>query len=202
MLRYLIDPANAVTSFGILSSGVALYLALRGHIEAATAIGLWAMLADQLDGILARKTPGRSPDVAAIGKSLDGFSDIIYGAVLPSVVILALLEDSLASLLIVPLMLLAGSIRLSYFNSYGLLNGNFTGVPLSYNLPILALFFLVRAWLPEDVFSPLVVTAFILLAGLHVSSLRIPAPGRAMYLGLVIYSTLASGTLLVRAFLS
>ncbi|MFW8642986.1 CDP-alcohol phosphatidyltransferase family protein [Rhizobium beringeri] len=88
MLRYLIDPANAITTSGLLFSAISLFMAVSDRLEIAMAAALWAVLADHLDGIVASRTRNRRPDFAKIGKSLDGFGDIIYGAVLPAVVII------------------------------------------------------------------------------------------------------------------
>nr|WP_246763589.1 CDP-alcohol phosphatidyltransferase family protein [Rhizobium sp. 007] len=59
MLRYLIDPANAITTAGLLCSSISLYLALNRQIEIAIAVALWAVLADHLDGVVAGRTPNR-----------------------------------------------------------------------------------------------------------------------------------------------
>lgn len=73
MLRYLVDPANAITTAGLVCSSFSLYLALNGQIALAVAVALWAVLADHLDGVVAGRIPNRHPDMAKMGKSLDGF---------------------------------------------------------------------------------------------------------------------------------
>ena len=98
MLRYLVDPANAITTGGLLCSALSLYLAMAGHLELAVGAALWAVLADHLDGIVAGRTKNRDLNIAKMGKSLDGFGDIIYGAVLPAVIIIQLSQASSLSL--------------------------------------------------------------------------------------------------------
>ncbi|MBV8651382.1 MAG: CDP-alcohol phosphatidyltransferase family protein, partial [Alphaproteobacteria bacterium] len=100
MLRYLADPANLITAAGLLISAVGLHLVLSDRPELAVAAVLWSMLADQLDGVVARRTMGRPPDVAKMGKSLDGFADIVYGAVFPAIVVLHVGQASFLSLLV------------------------------------------------------------------------------------------------------
>lgn len=81
--------------------------------------------------------PDFRPDpIMPDGKELDGFGDLIYGAVLPAVLILQLNSVSLLSLFIASALLLAGTIRLSYFANFGKSeDGRFFGVPLSYDNP-------------------------------------------------------------------
>ncbi|WP_349535751.1 CDP-alcohol phosphatidyltransferase family protein, partial [Bradyrhizobium pachyrhizi] len=98
MLRYLWDPANAITAAGLVFSSASLFLALSGDLELSVAVALWAVLADHLDGIVATRTPNRDPGVAKMGKSLDGFADIIYGTVLPSAIVIQLSHASILSL--------------------------------------------------------------------------------------------------------
>ncbi|MDA9504872.1 hypothetical protein XI09_09160 [Bradyrhizobium sp. CCBAU 11386] len=196
MLRYLLDPANAVTSLGILFSGLALQAVLAGRLELAVAIGLWSMLADQLDGIVAKRTPNRGSDVAEIGKSLDCLGDVIYGAVIPAIVIMVLGSGRLVATSLGIFMICAGALRLSYFSRSGLRGGYFTGVPLSYDVPLLAMFFMTRPWFPAETFNPTVMLSFFLLTCLHVSSIRIPAPSRAMYLVITAFSAVSSGMLI------
>ena len=200
MLRYLRDPANAITAGGLLCSALALYLALAGHLDLAVSVALWAVLADHLDGIVAGRTRNRAPDMAKMGKSLDGFADIIYGSVLPAVIIIELGGASYLSLVTAVMLLLTGAIRLSYFANFGLSSdGRFMGVPLSYDIPLLALFFLLRPMFAAETFIFTVMASFLVLAVLHVASIRVRAPNGAMYAAIVLFAVVASGSLLFRS---
>ncbi|NKM21961.1 hypothetical protein GFM01_30170 [Rhizobium laguerreae] len=199
MLRYLIDPANAITTSGLLFSAISLFMAVSDRLEIAMAAALWAVLADHLDGIVASRTRNRRPDFAKIGKSLDGFGDIIYGAVLPAVVIIQLSDKSVLSFSTATALLLAGAIRLSYFANFGRSeDGRFLGVPLSYDVPLLALAFLVKPLLPPELFQTMTNIGFLLLAGAHVASIRVPPPNGAMYAAISIFAISASSFLLMR----
>ena len=200
MIRYLFDPANAITATGIVFSTLALYSALSGHLEAAVALGLWAMLADQLDGVVAVRTPHRRQELSDFGKSIDGFADLIYGAVLPVVIIISLSEYALISLLTGVLLLVCGAIRLSYFSNNGLsLDRCFLGVPLSYDMPILAVLMLIQPWIGAAAFPWVVNVIFILVAVLHVISIRVPAPNSIAYASITVFVVFASAGLGVRA---
>lgn len=119
MLKYLWDPANAITTGGLLFSSLSLFLALSNRLELSIATALWAVLSDHLDGIVAAHTKHRHPDVAKMGKSLDGFADIMYGAVLPAVILIQLSGASVFALVAGTTLLAAGAIRLSYFANFG-----------------------------------------------------------------------------------
>ncbi|TKV74018.1 hypothetical protein FDV58_33985 [Bradyrhizobium elkanii] len=200
MLKYLLDPANAITASGIALSGIALSLAMEGRVELAVAIALWAMLADHLDGVVAGRIRNRSGLAARMGKSLDGFSDLIYGAVFPSIALLQLNGVTTLSVALGTGLLLAGALRLSYFGIVGLsADRYFTGLPLSYDVPLLAVLLLIKPLLEQPLFSGLLVSSFAALAVLHVSSIRVPAPTRSMYIAILLFSVAASAALSVRA---
>lgn len=201
MLRYLKDPANAITACGLACSTLALYLTLAGRPELAVAMALWAMLADHLDGVVAARTPGRSSDTAKMGKSFDGFADIIYGAAVPAVVIIELSSASYLSLATAFALLLAGALRLSHFANFGLSSiRRFTGVPLSYDVPLLAIGMLARPWVAPDAFALMINTVFFVLSGLHVASIQVPALNGLMYAVVTAFSVAASGVLAFRGF--
>lgn len=199
MLRYLLDPANSITAAGLLCSAGALYLAMAGRPELAVAAALWAVLADHLDGVVARRSVNRAPDMARMGKSLDSFADLVYGAVVPALLIIELSQTSVLSYVTASALLLAGALRLSYFNNFGLSSsGRFTGVPLSYDVPLLAAFMLARYWIPPEHFTTVLNLTFLALAALHVASIPVPSLSRAMYGVVTLYSVSASAVLAFR----
>ena len=199
MVRYLTDPANAITATGLLFSALGLHLTMAGRPDLGVAAVLWAMLADHLDGVVAARTRDRAPETARIGKSLDGFADLVYGAVFPAIVLIEVSDTSLLSLVTAAALLLAGALRLSYFSSFGLSpDGRFTGVPLSYDVPLLAVLFLLSPLIPPAIFPIVVTVSLIALAVLHVVSIPVPRTSGIMYVVITVFSVAASGTLVVR----
>jgi CDP-diacylglycerol--serine O-phosphatidyltransferase len=198
MLRYLVDPANAITVVGLTLAMTGIYCVQVGHLELGLAIVLWALLADHLDGIVAGRTRNRAPEKGQIGKQLDSFTDLVSDAVFPVLLVLELNHNSPLSLTLAAILLIAGALRLSYFNSFGLSGNSFIGVPLSYDLPALAILFLIRPWVAEDVFPLLVNGTLLVLAGLHVSTLRVPKASGAFLAGIVVFSITASALLAAR----
>ena len=199
MVRYLTDPANAITATGLLFSAIGLHLTVAGRPDLGVAAVLWAMLADHLDGVVAARTRNRAPETARIGKSLDGFADLVYGAVFPAVVLIQVSDASLLALFTAGALLLAGALRLSYFSSFGLSSdGRFTGVPLSYDVPLLAILFLLAPAIPPASFPLLVNLGLLTLAVLHILTIRVPRTSGAMYVVITLFSVGASGTLVLR----
>ncbi|MCP3392162.1 CDP-alcohol phosphatidyltransferase family protein [Bradyrhizobium sp. CCGB12] len=200
MLRYLWDPANAITIAGLLFSSTSLFLALSERLELSVAVALWAVLADHLDGFVAGRTKGRDPDVAKMGASLDGFSDIVYGAVLPAVIVVQVSEASILALATATSLLLAGALRLSYFANFGRSHdGRFLGLPLSYDVPLLALLFLFKHVIPAQAFPDVVNIGFLLLAIAHVAPVRVPPPSATMYTAISIFAVASSVALVSRS---
>lgn len=178
MIGYLRDYANAITALAYLFAVVSLFLALNGRIELGVAAMLWTWFLDHWDGHVARKTSHlRRPGVADFGKSFDGFADFIHGVVFPAAVVILIGQGTMLSLVASLLLVLAGAIRLSYFENVGLtVDARFTGLPVSYDTPLLAIFLLARTLSPQDIFPAIVAGGFIILAVLHVTTaIRVPA---------------------------
>lgn len=201
MLRYLVDPANAITTAGLSFAVLGLYAALSGELELGIAAVVWALLADHLDGIVASRLRNRDPVKGKIGKQLDSFTDLVSDAVFPALLIMQLNDRSAGSLLLALVVLLAGALRLSYFNSFGLTNGRFIGVPLSYDIPVLAVLFVARPWMPPETFVLLVNAVMLTLAALHVLTIEVPRATGAVLVGIMVVSIAASVVLTSRTFI-
>ncbi|MDL2410345.1 CDP-alcohol phosphatidyltransferase family protein [Rhizobium calliandrae] len=184
MIGYLRDYANGITTLAYVFAVVGLFLALNGRIEFGVAAMLWTWFLDHCDGHVARKTSHiRRPGVAEFGKSFDGFVDLIHGVVFPATVIILIGQGSALSLIASLLLVLTGAVRLSYFENVGLTaDGRFTGIPVSYDTPLLALLLLLRPFLSLTSFAATMAILFIALAMLHVTTIiHVPAiRGRAV----------------------
>jgi CDP-diacylglycerol---serine O-phosphatidyltransferase len=198
MIAFLKDPANAITAAGIAISATALLAVLADKVEIAIAFGLWSLLADQIDGLVARRTPNRISHAPEIGKSLDGLGDLLYGATLPALAIVSAANGSPGADMVAIALVVAGALRLSYFNVFGLVDGRFSGVPLSYDLPLLSIFLLVRPIVPAANFAPLLEAAFAAMAVLHVAPLRVPAPRGRAYPAMIATCVFLSSTLILQ----
>ncbi|MET4331851.1 CDP-diacylglycerol--serine O-phosphatidyltransferase [Bradyrhizobium sp. i1.15.2] len=178
MIGYLRDRANAITALAYLFAVIGLFLALNGEIELGVAAMLWTWFLDHWDGHVARKMRHlRRPGVAEFGKSFDGFADLIHGVVFPATIIILVGQGTMLSLVASLALMLAGAIRLSYFENVGLTSdARFVGIPVSYGTPLLTILLLARPLLSDDVFPTTVAATFIILALLYVTTaIRVPA---------------------------
>lgn len=198
MVRQLADPANAITATGIVLSVIGIRIAMGGHPEWAVAIVLWALLADHLDGVVAVRTPGRAPETGKVGKNLDSLADLISAGIFPAVVALEINDNSWPALLCAGALVLASALRLAYFNVFGLADGRFVGVPTTYALPLLAVLFLLRPFVPADAFSSVLCGALLLLAVLHVTPISVPPTRGAMYAVVTAFAVTSSVVLALR----
>ncbi|WP_027575582.1 CDP-alcohol phosphatidyltransferase family protein [Bradyrhizobium sp. WSM1743] len=197
MITYLSDRANAVTALGILCSGAAIGFVVRGHYEAGIALGLWAIVADDVDGEIARSTKHRTMATKAIGKALDAFSDLIFGSVIPAIIIASFI-DSPASAVFTAFLLLIGALRLAYFDYFGLDDrGYSTGLPLSYALPVLAAILLLDHTIAPLELGVVLPAVFVPLSLLHIAPFKIKASGTLVHVLTIGAAIAASAGLLI-----
>ncbi|UVO35664.1 CDP-alcohol phosphatidyltransferase family protein [Bradyrhizobium arachidis] len=197
MIAYLSDRANALTAVGLLCSGAAMGLVLKGHYEAGVALGLWAIIADDVDGEIARRTKNRTVATRTIGKALDAFSDLLFGSVIPAIVIASFIELP-ASAVFTAFLMLIGALRLAYFDHFGLDHrGYSTGLPLSYGLPVLAAILLVDHTIAPLELGVVLPAVFVPLSLLHIAPFKIKASGTLVHVFTIGVAVAASAGLLI-----
>ncbi|UQR61432.1 CDP-alcohol phosphatidyltransferase family protein [Bradyrhizobium sp. C-145] len=180
MVTYLSDRANAITAVGLLCSGAAMGL-VEGHYEAGVSLGLWAIIADDVDGEIARRTKNHTMVTKAIGKALDAFSDLIFGSVIPAIVIASFIELP-ASAAFTAFLILIGAVRVAYFDHFGLDDrGYSTGLPLSYALPVLAAILLVDHTIAPLELGVVLPFIFVPVSLLHIAPFKIKASGTLVH---------------------
>ncbi|MCG7508501.1 CDP-alcohol phosphatidyltransferase family protein [Mesorhizobium retamae] len=192
MLRQLVDPANAITGIGLVLSVIGISFVLAGQLEIGVAIALWALLADHLDGVVAKRTIGRASETGEVGKNLDSLADLVSAGIFPAVTLIAVGQGSLLSIAAAATLSLASALRLSYFNVFGSPGGRFIGVPTTYALPVTAVMFLARPFIPAVAFPELLAFVVLAIAALHVTPVRIPKTAGAMYLVVTVFCVAAS----------
>lgn len=197
MIAYLSDRANAITAVGLLCSGAAMGLVVKEQYEMAVALGLWAIIADDVDGEIARRTKGRTMATKAIGKSLDAFSDLLFGSVIPAIVIASFMEFP-ASAVFTAFVMLIGALRLAYFDYFGLdERGRSTGLPLSYALPMLAAILLVDHTIAPLELGVVLPAFFVPLSLLQIAPFKIKASGSLVHVITIGVAATASAGLLM-----
>lgn len=154
---------DLITLSGVVSSMTAGALALDGTPYLATALLYLAMLADALDGILARKLGLER----AFGRYLDGFMDMLIYLAVPSL-IFYLNGFAGAWALCLLVMTGCGCIRLAVFNDIGNLQESdglaYLGMPVFWSLFILAGYLLLDLLLPQVWLKPMLALALLMFS--------------------------------------
>lgn len=200
MLRRLADPANAITTAGLCLSVIAISLAIAGLSGLAVAIALWALLADHLDGAVAKRTRNRAAETGEIGKNLDSFADLISAAVFPGVLLITVAAGAWWAIATSVALITASALRLSYFNVFGLDGDKFIGVPTTYVLPVVAACFVADSVFPFRQFAPCLAVVLLTLAVLQITRLRVPKTKGLGYLAITLYCAGASLALVAKPF--
>jgi archaetidylserine synthase len=163
----LIKPADIITLVNALLGFASILMTLNGKIESALVLILLAVIADGADGAVARFTGN-----GVLGANLDSLSDVISFGVAPAVVAFVLLDGMNNWMGVFPgLFLVCGILRLARFNVSGKKDG-FEGIPITAGGFIVALFLLIRDFVPyfEFVFPVLL----LILSVLMVSTISYP----------------------------
>ena len=149
-----LNRVDIVTLSSVITSCLSVGAALNGYLYLGTALLYLAMLADAMDGILARKY-GLERD---FGRYLDGFMDVLIYLVSPSIIFYLSGFDGLYSVLLM-LLIAFGCIRLSVFNEVGNIKESdglsYLGMPVFWSVFILGIYVLLKPVTPEPVLHSL-----------------------------------------------
>lgn len=188
MASFILDVPNICTLLGLLSAFLGIYFAIQGNIHFAVVGGLWAVVFDWLDGLIASKMKGRTDDDRAFGGQLDSLSDIVSFGVLPAMILLSYTGYSIWAILVGFFLVAGCAIRLSYFNVYGLTGGKtYTGLAVDYNGLIVSLAFLVENFLGKTFFSIGLTILLMVVVVLNLSSIQIPKLSKKWLFGIAAY---------------
>ena len=182
------DIPNIVTLLGLSSGVLGIYFAVVGNFSAAIIAMLWAVLFDWFDGPIARRIPGRSDISNLIGAKMDSLVDIVSLAVCPAIILLSYGDFSLWFFPGTLVIVMAGVIRLAYFDIFGVdKDGTIAGLSLDITPLIVALVFLLQGVLDRSVFTVLLYATIVILAFLHVAPFRMHKMVGRWYYGIAAY---------------
>jgi len=188
MASFILDLPNICTLFGLLSAFLGIYFAIQGNIYFAVIGGLWAVLFDWTDGLIASKMKNRTEDDRSFGGQLDSLIDIVSFGVLPAIILISYTNYSFWSILVGFSIIAGCAIRLSYFNVYGLTGGKtYTGLPVDYNGLAVSFAFLFQSFFSKTSFS---IGLTILLMGvviLNLAPIQIPKFSKKWLFGIAAY---------------
>ena len=188
VLSFIKDLPNICSLLGLMSAVAGIYFAIPGNFQAAIIGVLWAVLFDWYDGIIARKMKDRTKTQAVFGAQLDSMIDIVSFGILPAIILLSYGNYNIWFLPGAFVIIATSTIRLTYFNVYGLINSKtYKGFPLDNNVLILAFMFLFEGIFTPTAFSILIYTLMMLLSALNLSSIPTPKFGGKWVYALVAY---------------
>lgn len=188
IISFVIDLPNICTLCGLLSAFLGIYFAIQGYIYFAVIGGLWAVLFDWLDGLIASKMKGRTDGDKAFGGQLDSLIDIVSFGVLPAIILLSYTNYSLWAIPVGFAIIAACAIRLSYFNIYGLTGGKtYTGLAVDYTGLIVSFAFLFELFFNKTSFSIGLTILLMVVVTLNLVSIQIPKFSKKWLFGIAAY---------------
>ena len=175
ILSYLKDYANICSLAGLACTLLAIYFSVIGIYYAAMIGMIWAVAFDWADGLVARRMKGRTDSDKTFGMQLDSLIDVVNYGVAPAILLLSYGQFDPIFLPGAFVITAASTIRLSYFNTYGLSGGTkYTGLALDNNNIILVFIFLFELFFSHETFSVILYMSCVVLAALNVSQLKTP----------------------------
>lgn len=114
MLGHLVDAANLITLFGLALGFLACWSVLTGQPAVAMALAALAIVIDNVDGWMARRTLNRNPSFEHFGKHLDCYADFVCKGVFPVLYLLTVSDMQIASLPVALMYLAAIAVRYCY----------------------------------------------------------------------------------------
>ncbi|ORU89517.1 MAG: CDP-alcohol phosphatidyltransferase [Cycloclasticus sp. symbiont of Poecilosclerida sp. M] len=175
IISFLNDLANLCSLAGLACTILAIYFSILGVFYAAMIGMVWAVAFDWADGLVARRMKGRTSKQGFFGGQLDSLIDIVNYGVSPAILLLSYGNFDPIFLPGAFIIISASAIRLSYFNTYGLLGGSkYTGLALDNNNLILVSIFLFESIFSVGAFSIILYISSIGLSALNVSQIKTP----------------------------
>jgi len=114
MLAHLVDAANLITLGCLAISFFACWTVLLGRPSLAMALAALAVVIDNVDGWVARRTVGRNPALEHFGGHLDCYADYISKGIFPVLYLLTATDFQVASIPVALIYLMAIAVRYSY----------------------------------------------------------------------------------------
>ena len=192
ILSYLKDLPNICSLAGLFCTLIAIYCLILGTYNLAMIGMIWAVAFDWADGLIARKMKGRTGSDSQFGGQLDLLIDVVSYGVTPAILILSYTNFNPLFLPVAFIMLVFGTIRLSYFSTFGLSNdAKYTGLAIDNNSIILVFLFMFSEYFEKFDFSIFLALSGLFLSILNVSQIKTPKlSGKPIYVFLLAIYTL------------
>ncbi len=189
-----VNRAMPVTFAAVICGLLGMWLALCGRVDAGMICLMMAGIFDMFDGPIARGKKGRVDDEKRFGIELDSLADVINFGFVPPVM---LFSCGLNAWYYIPLFmfyLLAGIVRLAYFNVMALRSvddaeslDHYIGIPITSAAGVFPLFWMIARSLPDVFAKALLATSMFIMAILFISPIRIPKVRKRYYPIILLY---------------
>jgi phosphatidylserine synthase len=183
MFSFFLDLPNCVSLAGLACALTGIFCAILGYFQLAVIGILWAIYFDWLDGIVARKTRGRTENEKNFGNQIDSIIDMVSFGVFPAVFLMSYANFSLIFLPGALLIVSVAAVRLSYFTIFGLADPkHYMGLSLDNNMLVLSFLFLFERFVPRGAFSFILYGTLVALLVLNVAPVKTPKfSGKSVY---------------------
>ena len=192
MLTHLIDAANLITLGNLAISFLACWVVLLGRPSLAMALAALAVVIDNVDGWMARRTVGRNRAFERFGGHLDCYADYISKGIFPVLYLLTATDLQVMAIPAALIYLMAIAVRYSY---EFVPDRDHIGLSPDYMIAFLCLLQLAAPQL-GSAFIPTLMASLVGFAALAVASFPSPKlKGRAL-VGFCLFLLVLAGVLL------
>ena len=193
MLAHLMDAANLISLGGLAISFLACWMVLLGRPSLAVALAAVAIVIDNIDGWVARRTQGRNPALEHFGSHLDCYADFISKGIFPVLFLLTATDLQVVSVPVALIYLMAVAVRYSY---EFVPDRDRIGLSPDYLIAFLCLLQLAASQL-GSAFVPILMASLVGFAALAVASFPSPKLEGWAVVGFCLFLLVLAGVLLV-----
>ena len=182
-----------MTLVGLCFGVLAIFFALEQNYLAAIIAMLRAVSFDWYDGVITRNLPGRSEARRSIGAAMVSLVDLVTSGVSPAILLLGVTDFSAWAHPGALAIIMAGVLRMSYFNVYGVdSNGKVAGLTIDNSPIVVSLIFFLETFIDHGPFVGILYAAIVVMAALHVAPFRLPKATQVFYYILTAYVVAAT----------
>ena len=193
-----------LTYLGLVSSVIGMTQALEGHFRMAIACLVVSGICDMLDGKVARTKKERTDDEKLFGIQIDSLCDLVCFCVFPAFLGYGLGLRGFWGTLAMCLFVLAGVIRLGYFNvmeekrqqKTTEVRKYYQGLPVTSIAIIFPVIYLLHPYLGQIAYLRVLIAVMLLVALLNISNVKVKKPGNKEITVFVLLAVVIIGKLL------
>lgn len=151
-----------------------------------------AGICDLFDGVIARRCD-RTEQEKAFGIQIDSLADIVSFVLFPAIILAKTAHGHVLLVLTCILYILAGIIRLAYFNITTEENkGFFKGLPVTFSSMIIPIIYVITLIINKSNIASLMIIVYLIIAFAFVANFKLKKPSGIMY---IVFSLLAIFTI-------